>query len=508
MAIFWEEIKHYNFLRNWRPYLLIALIGFLLYSQTLFFDFSYFDDSTLIITNQEILGSVKNIGRIFGSDAFFSSSGAKFYYRPLLNLSLMIDAQLGLATAKTGTLPFWFHFSNIVIHLLAAGLVFYLLNRLLRRRLVAFILSIFFLVHPALAPAVAWIPGRNDSLLAVFVLIAFIVFLNFLERPRLQSYFGYLFLFFVALLTKESAIGLPLVVIFYFWFIDKGRLELSDKLLLIGGSGTVIFLWALMRQLAFGFGQSGRLASVADIWHNLPALFIFAGKIILPFDLSVLPTLTDARFIWGILGLAGMIALSLIFPPRRLNYFFFGLFWLAIFIFPTFLNPDTTAGFLSHRLYLSFFGFMLILGQFEWIEPPFFRRRRYLLIISGILFFLAILTIFHSLSFRNRLVFWHQAVSDSPNAPLARRNLGVMYYLDGQPDLAEKYYRQALLLNPQEPMAHNNLGVIYMDRQQYRQAESEFYQELEINPGYDKAISNLVFVQNQLKAVNPNPRRD
>jgi len=499
MTGFLEKIKSYNLLHGWRPYLLIFFIGFLLYSQTLFFDFTYFDDSTLILDNQEILGNARNVGRIFMDDAFFSSARAKFYYRPFLNLSLMLDAHLGIITAKTGTLVFFFHFSNIIFHLLAVMLIFYLLNRLLRKRTLAFILSLFFLVHPALAPAVAWIPGRNDSLLAIFVLSAFIVFLNFLERPRLRSYLGFLALFFCALLTKESAIGLPLIIIFYFWFIDKGRIELHDKFLLIGGSAAVVFLWALMRQLAFGFGQSGQLAGLADIWHNLPALLIFAGKIILPFDLSVLPTLTDGRFIWGILGLAGLLALSLIFPPKRLNYFFFGLFWLVIFIFPTFLNPDTSAGFLSHRLYLSFFGFLVILGQFEWAEPPVLRRRRYFLIISAILTFLAILTIVHSLSFRNRLVFWRQAVNDSPNAPLAQRNLGVMYYLEGQPDLAERYYRQALRLNPQEPMVHNNLGVLYLNQEKYIQAQSEFYRELEINPGYEKALNNLILVQSRLK---------
>ncbi len=495
----WSAREDWRALKSWRPYFLIALIGFLLYSQTLFFDFTYFDDGTLVVENQEILGNIKNVGRIFASDAFFSAPGAKFYYRPLLNVSLMVDSQLGLIDSKIGTLPFFFHFSNIIFHLLAAALVFYLLNRLLKKRSLAFILSLFFLVHPALAPAVAWIPGRNDSFLAIFILTAFMIFLNFLERPRLRTYLGFLALFGCALLTKESAIGLPLVIIFYFWFIDKGRIVLPDKLLLIFGSGAVIFIWLIMRRLAFGFGQSGHLASLADIWYNLPALFIFAGKIILPFDLSVLPTLTDARFIWGILGLAGLLALSLIFPPRSLKRFWFGLFWLGIFLFPTFLNPDTSSSFLSHRLYLPFFGFLLILGEFTWSEPPVFGRRRYFFIISGILVGLAILTICHSLSFRNRLVFWREAVIDSPNASLAQRNLGAMYYLEGQPILAERYYRQALKLNPQEPMAHNNLGVIYLDQKKYLQAQAEFYRELEVNPGYEKAINNLILTQSRLK---------
>jgi len=486
-------------LKGWRPYFLIAAIGFLLYSQTLFFGFSYFDDNALVIDNQEILSSVHNIGRIFSDDVFFSAPQNKFYYRPFLNLSLMLDAQLGKLNAGTGTLTFFFHFSNILWHLLAASLVFYLLKRLWKKRTLAFIMSLFFLVHPALAPAVAWIPGRNDSLLAIFVLTAFLSFLNFLKKPGLRSYLAYLILFFCGLLTKESAIGLPLVVIFYFWFVEKDKIARYDKLALIIGSGSVIFVWLLMRRLALGPSLSGHLAGVPAVWHNLPALFIFAGKLILPFDLSVLPTLANGRFIWGILGLSGFLALGLIFPPRRPRRFLLGIFWLFIFLLPTFLNPDTSSGFLSHRLYLSFFGFLLILGEFEWTNPPLLFRHRYFLIISGILAFLAILSIIHSRSFRDRLVFWQTAAAYSPLSALAQRNLGAMYYLNGQPALAEEYYLRALRLSPDEIMVHNNLGVIYMDRGLYNQARTEFYRELEINPAYDKALNNLIFLQNRLK---------
>lgn len=493
-------IEDWRSLRSWRPYFLIFVVGFLLYSQTLFFGFTYFDDNSLIIDNQEILSEVKNVGRIFSSDVFMADAEQNFYYRPFLNLSLMLDAQLGKLDSGTAVLPFFFHFSNIILHLSAALLIFYILTRLFRRKTLAFILTLVFVVHPALAPAVAWIPGRNDSLLAIFVLSAFLMFLNFLEKPRLRSYFGYLALFFCALLTKESAIGLPLAVIFYFWLVDRDKIAFNDKVALIIGSGSIVLVWLMLRRVAFDFNSAGQLAGFADIWHNLPALFIFAGKIILPFDLSVLPTLANARFIWGILGLSGFLALYFITPPKHANRFWFGVFWIGIFLFPTFLNPGNSAGFLSHRLYLSFFGFLLILGEFDWANPPFVKRRRYFLIISAILVIFAFLTVIHSASFRDRLIFWRNAVAYSPLSALAQRNLGVMYYFSGQLPLAEKYYRQALQLNPKEPMAHNNLGVIYMEQGKFRQAAAEFYNELAINPDYPNALDNLRRLQFFMKA--------
>ena len=151
--------------KKFHPYLLIILIGILLYVWTAFFDFSYFDDQALIVENSEIIGDVSNVGRLFVDDAFFSEQN--FYYRPLLNLSLMLDMQV------SGILPWFFHLTNSGLHILAACLLFAVLIKLHTSRGRALWLSLFILIHPALVQAVAWIPGRNDSLLAIFILSAF-----------------------------------------------------------------------------------------------------------------------------------------------------------------------------------------------------------------------------------------------------------------------------------------------------------------------------------------------
>ena len=86
----WQE------LRSWRPYFILVVLGFVLYSQILSFDLTYLDDNTLIIDNWEIISNLRNIPLAFSSDAFFS--GTNFYYRPLLNVSFMLDALWGQGT--------------------------------------------------------------------------------------------------------------------------------------------------------------------------------------------------------------------------------------------------------------------------------------------------------------------------------------------------------------------------------------------------------------------------
>lgn len=56
------------------------------------------------------------------------------------------------------------------------------------------------------------------------------------------------------------------------------------------------------------------------------------------------------------------------------------------------------------------------------------------------------------------------------NEPLRLYNLATGYFLHGQPQLAEKWYRVTLLLDPNLPMAHQNLAAILYDYGQYEAA--------------------------------------
>src|SRR3989339_2193475 len=170
-----------NFLSGWRPYALIALIGLIVYAQTLSFGFSGLDDKRLILHNFEVIKSLSNLPRVFQQSPYLDSSPVD-QYRPIHVLSFMLEAQLG------GKEPLVYHFSNLLTHLLGDCLVFILLLRLGYKRQLSFIFAALFTAHPALSQAVAWIPGRNDSQLAIFVLLSFLCFAEFLEKRRLYLY--------------------------------------------------------------------------------------------------------------------------------------------------------------------------------------------------------------------------------------------------------------------------------------------------------------------------------
>lgn len=490
------NFKDWQDLKSWRPYFIFFIFGFLLYSQSLFFNFTYLDDQALILDNAPILSDVNNIGKIFTDDVFFSQP--KFYYRPLLNLSLMFDFSVA------GTLPVIFHLVNIIFHLLVVSLIFLLFCRLNYRKILAFFLALFFLSQPVLVQAVAWIPGRNDSLLTIFILAAFLSFLAFRENARLRNYIAYFCFLLAALLTKENAVFLPILVIFFAFFIDRSKILARDKCLLILASVGAVFIWFLMRSFALGGAALTLQTALSSIYQNSPALLVFLGKAIFPFNLAVLPVLADAKLVYGLI-VAPLIILALFFSrQKRGAYFIFGLAWFLFFILPSFIRPNLSEipDFLEHRLYLPLIGLLIVLAEIDWVKNLDFKKRvvKFGLLVIFILF--SCLTFRHSLNFKDRLSFWLAATKNSPHSPLAQKNLGVMYYFAGQNDLAAKHYRLAFTINPQEIMAHNNLGVIYLNDENYRQAEIEFKKELAVNPNYDKALFNLGDVYYRTKRFN------
>ncbi|MHB9020080.1 MAG: tetratricopeptide repeat protein, partial [Minisyncoccota bacterium] len=241
------------------------------------------------------------------------------------------------------------------------------------------------------------------------------------------------------------------------------------------------------------------MQAMQSIYNNFLAVFLYIGKIFFPFDLSGLPILQDSSFFYGVIATA--IFLILIFWGRRelrWSNFFFGFFWFLIFLIPSFIRPNQqmVADFLEHRVYLPLIGFIIMfLETYFSVEKKISSRGRYLwggLFVLIIIIF-AVINIFHSRIFLDKISFWENAADNSPHAPLAHRNLGAMYWLEGQMDKAQKEYKESLLLNSSEPMAHNNLGLIYASKGDFENAIKEYEAELELNPGYGNALYNLGF---------------
>lgn len=470
---------------DWQLAGILFAAGFLLYAHTLSFDLVWLDDNILILKNRPLLANVANLGKFFTSGVFMT--GNTFYYRPLLNVSFMLD------TLLNGPLYFIFHFTNVALHAAAGSLFFLLLRELDRDKALAFVLSLAFLCHPALAQAAAWIPGRNDSLVFVLATLASLSFLKFLKRRSAAAFAGYLVFLLAALFTKETAAMLPLLLWFYAALVFTGRLNPRAWGALATGSAAALAVYFLARIAVFPLNP----ASLHDGLHALlPGLKVFLlslGQTVFPLDPAVWLTTAPASSLAAGIAAAALIAAAIV--PRggyKKSAVWFGLLWYVLYILPT-LAAQKNYGVLSysHRLYLPLAGFLIFISELDWLKAAYFRRPAAAAASAALLIFLASVSFTHSYDFSNRLSFWERAAQDSPANFTANFCLADTYAAGLGYNPAERYYRKALGIDPAAPFIHHNLGVIYYKKGEAVLAEKEFKKELDTNPAYREFTKNL-----------------
>jgi len=473
---------------QWISYILIILLGILTYGRTLTFGYVDYDDTFLIQRDQAFLRDLSNIPKAFTRDVFavkyYESSHA--FYRPIMTLSLMIDTQIGTTNISV------YRATNLLIHILCAIVLFHLMTNLGFSREIALIGSLIFTVHPVNAQAVAWVPGRNDSILALMCMLSLLFLVRFTDGYKIKDYLPHILFFLLALFTKEPAVFL-IVLFILILFITHKWPEKKNILLLISGWMVSMLLWFIMRRTAVSQSPVGVSDVIKSVIINLPGFIQYTGKIFIPLNLSVYPVRIDIPIIYGLISLAIILIIVITSKIKtRKGIILLGLMWYVVFLIPALISPEPgpQSILLEHRLYLPFAG--LIIGLMETrILKDLCTERLLRPLIIILLVMLISITYFRSSVYRDSLSFWKDAVRTSPTSPVAHINLGQQYFKLRDLDRAEEEAKKALSLDPETELAHNNLGIIYAVKRKFKEAEAEFRKELEINPDYEDALYNL-----------------
>jgi len=496
------------FIKGFRPYLWLLLLIAAVYGQTLGFGYTNYDDDQLILNNQAFIKDLSHAGQAFRQDALSNPKGL-FYYRPLLTLSFMLDAQLG------GAKPFIYHLTNLLVHILSCWAFFVLLSKLTGQRSKSFYASLIFAIHPALSQAVAWIPGRNDSLLALFLLAAMAAFIRHWEGGKRRWFAVSQLLFLASLLTKETAVVFPLIGLAYVFFLGKSGLNPKRVIALnITGWALCVLLWYLMREQALILSNAWRGFKLFTLAEAAKGLLSYLGKLGLPFSLSVLPDIRNISWPKGaaivVLAAGSMIWLGL--KNKRLAAF--GFIWTVLFLLPVIIVVPGPKTFLEHRMYLPFMGILMIVLSLA-------LEKLSMLISRGLLIFLLMIfsagSFVHSRSFKNDMVFWQNAAVTSPDSDIARNGLGKAYYQRGRLVEAGRQFLLALEQDPQNPVYLYNAAALYLTRNMTDSADIFITKELLLYPQYPKA--NFIKAQicqakgelpeaekHYLKEIGNNPR--
>lgn len=213
-------------LKNYAPYLLIALLVILVCWPSLSGDF-IFDDNSLI-KNNAYVKSLQSLSSYLTQEDGIVDQADKTnlhtgFYRPLLNFSYFIDYKIW------GMKAFGFRLTNIVLHLICCLLIFQVLLLLKIDRLAALLGTIFFAIHPTATETVSMIVCRNNLLVTIFSILSFIFYIES-RRNRWTYLFISSFFFCLALLSKEVAVMMIPIFFLYNRSIGAENREFSKEI--------------------------------------------------------------------------------------------------------------------------------------------------------------------------------------------------------------------------------------------------------------------------------------
>jgi len=453
---------------------------FLVYAGTLQFDFVY-DDLGQIVSNPAVQ-SWKFFPMYFRANVWMQQFAIGNYYRPLFLTWFLINHTL------FGLHPAFWHLTTVLLHVAVTGLVFVLAMRLTRDRRIGLVAALLFGLHPVHLETAAWISGVTDSLMALFLIPAFLSYLNYREGRGARWLAACLALYALALLSKETAIVLPAFVVAYeFLFGDAAR-RWSERIRAIATP----LLGFVAVTAAYLAARANALHGVAHKTVDLPAtiaaltvpsaLWWYLKLLVLPIGLSVFydtPYVTHVSlrfFVLPVVGIAVAAGLLIWWWRRtRSPLVAFAAIWVLLPILPLMnLTVLPMGDFIHDRyLYLPSIGLVLLvaaaLASIDTREI--LGRPAGQVVAIALAFVLAFGTVAQSVPWANDVVLYYHGMQVAPNNDLPRNKLAATFVQRGMYEQGIKLYQVVLQDDPNYWYANYRMGFAQYMSGHYPEAE-------------------------------------
>lgn len=479
------------------------LATFIVYFHSIFNDFVLnWDDGGYIVLNPVVQAlNWENIRIIF-------TTFDKGNYHPLTTLFYAVEYFF------VGDRPMLYHINNLIIHLVNVYLVFVLVWRLRQNILTAFIVSLFFGIHPMHVESVAWISERKDVMYTMFFLLSMLSFLSYQQKggKRLRSYMLALLLFFLALMSKSAAVVLPVVLLLVDFYIKR---RLSYKLIV---EKLPFFAFSLLFGILAFLSQdeAGAIQDLTPLFTMTErvmlasyALISYIGKMFVPISLSAMYPYPDriAGALPAAFYIAPFIAMLLfgvvIWSLKKGRAVFFGfMFFLVTIALVLQLIPVGGALMAERYTYVPYIGLFFIIGVF--VETLKKYSKDLYKIALAVIFIGAL--IFSYLSYQ-RVKVWEDGetlftdvIRKNPNLPFAYNNRGFYYYRfleDYDKALAD--FNKCIAIDKNYYRAYSNRGVLLYNINRFEEALSDFDRALALRPDNTDALRGRANTYSSLK---------
>lgn len=399
-----------------------------------------------------------------------------------------------------GLEPFAFHLVNILFHLGSTIVLYFLITRLFNFK-VGLLAASLFAIHPVNTEAVTWIAGGVHSQYSFFLLLAFFLYLQFLNGYSKRNYFFSLVSFSLSLLSAEKSIIFPLILLIY-TFSQKNTAKTWKYL---------VPFFVLSFCLAFGYFYNGvlsqRVTSLQitsnqelklDPLVQVPvAITSYLELIFWPKNLTLYHSemsFSQIEYLLRLVVFVFFLGIVVWFFKKDHRIFF----WLSFFIIsllPT-LTPLGVSSIVAERyVYLGILGIIVpVAVLIDYIGRKVSEPKLSYVILVVLIVLLGTRTIFRNNDWKNQDTLWLATANYSPSSAQNHNNLGDYYGRQRNYEKAIEEFQTAIKLQPNYGDAYHNLGNIYQQINDYEKALTNYQKALEFNPNLWQSLQNIGFI--------------
>ncbi len=485
---------------------IIILLGIIIYSNSFNCSF-HFDDNIRIVNN----ASIRNLADVKAWWGYYPT-------RPVGMFTFALNYHFNQLHVQ------YYHFINLVIHLINACLVWWLTQLIFstpvlnnhpiagQKKIIAFFTALLFVSHPLATQSVTYIVQRLASMVAMFYLLSLALYVkarltNKSKQFKYILFTGSLISAVLAMLTKENAFTLPLaIVLFEIFFLrtKKNSIYFKDYrviILLVAFLSAIIIIPLTSSLSIFKpirpsyWGNAYTITSLNYLFTQFSVIVKYIQLLFLPinqnvdYDFPVSNNFFEIRTLLCFLVLLSLIILA-IFLFKKYRIISFGILWffLTLSIESSFI-PISDVIF-EHRTYLPSFGFFLILSSAVFVLPGKKYQNIAIIVLVIITGANSVLTYARNKVWKNEITLWSDVISKTPNKTRPLYNLGVAYGNLGQWDKAITDYTKAIEIDPKFKSAYSNRGIAYGNLRQLDKAIADCSKAIEIDPEFTDAYSN------------------
>jgi tetratricopeptide (TPR) repeat protein len=436
------------------------------------------------------------------------------YYRPLF----LVWLRLNYVLFRTN--PWGWHLTTVLVHLGATLCVYRLARRVLGDWVAALFAGLIFGLHPIHIETTAWVSGVPEPLLVLLVIPAYLCYLRTRDdRPRSQPWLAAsLALYALAMLMKETALVLPLLIFSSRWIgLEAGGLGgIKSWLRRFGvslGSTAPYIVLTIPYLIARFFALKGLQNPLATLpvittvstwpsllWLYLRHLFWPAG--LCPFyDLTYVDHPGFHNVMLPAIPVA-LASLTLAWWATRSSRVALASMWLVLPLLPV-LNVQVFGnGQFAHDryLYMPSVGFSMLValalrrlpaGRARLLGQPALQVALILVLACA----LGLSTASQNIYYANHTTFYLHSSAEAPNNDAIKTNLAGLLSEGGHYEEAVRIYEQVIARNPDAGFLNYDLGYTYYRMGKLEEAEYYLARATQLWPNWPTSFFYLGLTQ-------------